>query len=292
MYRRAFCSGATGASFRQRLRAVQVCPKTKRYIDELGLGMRRSSPGKKNGAAAPPQVVPAIFGRRPKVIATATDEWSLPEAHDPEVAFVGRSNVGKSSLLNAVMRTRGLARVSERPGETQSINFYQFGKVPQSISLVDLPGYGFAFAEAERMKQWTHFFMDYLQSRKTLRRVFVLVDSRHGLKESDLQMCSHLDKAKMKYQVGTLCLLIVFFCAHLWPANRRVLVQLVMTKADLLKPDMLGKMAGLINERVASESVMSLVQPMQMVSSVSRRGKEGAGVAKFREHLAQVTGKA
>jgi GTP-binding protein len=124
----------------------------------------------------------------------------LPEATVPEIAFAGRSNVGKSSLLNALTNRKGLARTSNTPGRTQELNFFEVGQ-PLQIRLVDMPGYGFAEAPRDLVKRWKFLVNDYLRGRAVLKRALVLVDSRHGLKPPDREMMEMLDKAAVTYQV-------------------------------------------------------------------------------------------
>jgi GTP-binding protein len=122
----------------------------------------------------------------------------LPDFGQPEIAFVGRSNVGKSSLINAVTHRTTLARVSHTPGRTQQLNFFSLAK---RLILVDMPGYGYAKASKASIKEWNALILLYLQGRPTLSRVYVLVDSRHGLKESDLDMMRMLDTAAVSYRI-------------------------------------------------------------------------------------------
>jgi GTP-binding protein len=122
----------------------------------------------------------------------------LPPADRIEVAFAGRSNVGKSSLLNALVRQNGLARTSNTPGRTQDLNFFEAPDTP--LYLVDMPGYGFAKAPKEKVEAWTALVSDYLRGRATLARVFLLIDSRHGLKPPDLAVMELLDQAAVTYQ--------------------------------------------------------------------------------------------
>ena len=138
----------------------------------------------------------------------------LPEAEAPEVAFAGRSNVGKSSLLNALTNRKGLARTSNTPGRTQELNFFDVGE-PLQLRLVDMPGYGFAEAPKDMVKRWRFLVNDYLRGRTVLKRALVLVDSRHGLKEVDREVMQMLDDAAVSYHI-------------------------VLTKGDKVKPSALG----------------------------------------------------
>ena len=122
----------------------------------------------------------------------------LPLTELNEVAFAGRSNVGKSSLINAVTAQKGLAKTSNAPGRTQQLNYFN---VDDKILLVDLPGYGYAQAPEKLVKQWQKLIMTYLQGRVNLKRVFVLIDSRHGIKKVDEEIMDMLDKAAVTYQI-------------------------------------------------------------------------------------------
>ncbi|MBR1756654.1 MAG: YihA family ribosome biogenesis GTP-binding protein [Alphaproteobacteria bacterium] len=122
----------------------------------------------------------------------------LPEADLDEVAFAGRSNVGKSSLINALFNQKKLAKTSATPGRTQQLNFFNFDN---KLYLVDLPGYGYAQAPEKLVKQWQKVLKDYLRGRPNLRRVFLLIDSRHGIKAEDLEIMKLLDESAVVYQV-------------------------------------------------------------------------------------------
>lgn len=122
----------------------------------------------------------------------------LPEADMQEIAFAGRSNVGKSSLINALTGRKILARTSHTPGRTQQLNFFDLGG---KIYLVDMPGYGYAKVSKKQKKQWDFLIRDYLRGRQTLRCVFLLVDSRHGLKDSDKEIMKMLDETAVSYRI-------------------------------------------------------------------------------------------
>ena len=122
----------------------------------------------------------------------------LPEPALSEIAFAGHSNVGKSSLINALFGRKSLARVSHTPGRTQCLNFFRLGKY---FYIVDMPGYGYAAVSKSKIKVWTQLIHDYLKGRVSLKRVFLLIDSRHGLKTSDLAVMKALDKAAVSYQI-------------------------------------------------------------------------------------------
>ena len=119
----------------------------------------------------------------------------------PEIAFLGRSNVGKSSLLNAITKRSKLAHTSKTPGRTQELNFFSIIIDRPIINIVDMPGYGFAKASKKKIREWTDLSKFYLQNRPNLRRVFLLIDSRHNIKDSDKKIMSMLDDCAVSYQI-------------------------------------------------------------------------------------------
>jgi GTP-binding protein len=173
----------------------------------------------------------------------------LPDPDYPEIAFAGRSNVGKSSLLNALTNRKGLARTSNTPGRTQELNFFDVGQPPQ-VRLVDMPGYGFAEAPKDLVKRWRFLVNDFLRGRAVLRRAFVLIDSRHGLKPVDIEIMEMLDSAAVNYQV-------------------------VMTKADKVKPTELAKTL----EQVRVAAAKQAAAHPQLITTSS---ETSSGIAELR----------
>jgi GTP-binding protein len=151
---------------------------------------------------------------------SAPDLKFLPDADVSEVAFAGRSNVGKSSLINALTGRNTLARTSNTPGRTQELNFFDVGE-PLVFRVVDMPGYGFAKAPKDIVRKWRFLVNDYLRGRPVLKRALVLVDSRHGLKDVDREVMTMLDEAAVSYR-------------------------LVLTKADKIKPTELTRTRDLV----------------------------------------------
>ena len=140
----------------------------------------------------------ALFMEKLTFVRGVVEEAQLPRNRLPEFAFAGRSNVGKSSLINAVTGMPKLARASNTPGRTQELNFFE---QKDRFFIVDLPGYGFAAAPEQKVQVWTRLIHDYLRGRPQLRRVFLLIDSRHGIKTVDENIMKMLDKAAVSYQI-------------------------------------------------------------------------------------------
>jgi len=159
-------------------------------------------------SAAEIEAARVLFAHDAQFIMGAAQIDQLPAPDLPEIAFAGRSNVGKSSLINALVNRSGLARSSSEPGRTREVNFFL---LDGRIRLVDLPGYGFARASKGEAKRFQNLARDYLRGRPNLRRVFLLIDARHGLKPPDAEAMTAFDTAAVSYQV-------------------------VLTKADKLKP--------------------------------------------------------
>ncbi len=141
-----------------------------------------------------------LFAGRVEFLRSAPSLQFLPDPEAPEIAFAGRSNVGKSSLLNALTGRKAIARASVTPGRTQELNFFEVG-TPTQLRLVDMPGYGFAKAPIKVVQQWQRVVRDYLRGRVVLKRTLVLIDSRHGVKDVDREMMKMLDEAAVGYRL-------------------------------------------------------------------------------------------
>jgi GTP-binding protein len=141
-----------------------------------------------------------LFSGPATFLKSAPELKFLPDATVPEIAFAGRSNVGKSSLLNRLTNRASLARTSNTPGRTQELNFFEIGD-PIRLRLVDMPGYGFAKAPKDVARKWRFLVNDYLRGRQVLKRALVLIDSRHGVKEIDREIMKMLDDAAVSYRL-------------------------------------------------------------------------------------------
>lgn len=190
-----------------------------------------------------------LFAGPVTFVKSAPELKFLPNADVPEIAFAGRSNVGKSSLLNALTNRKGLARTSNTPGRTQELNIFDVGE-PVQIRLVDMPGYGFAEAPRDMVRRWRFLVNDYLRGRQVLKRALVLVDSRHGLKEVDRDVMEMLDAAAVSYH-------------------------LVLTKSDKVKAAALGA----IYETTMIEAAR---HPAAHPSIFTTSSETGTGIAELR----------
>lgn len=185
----------------------------------------------------------------------------LPPEGPTEIAFAGRSNVGKSSLINALVAQKGLARTSNTPGRTQELNYF----VPDGYSgaeddlppmaMVDMPGYGYAQAPKEHVDAWTKLVFDYLRGRATLKRVYVLIDSRHGIKKNDDNVLDLLDKAAVSYQI-------------------------VLTKTDKIKEPAVPKLIAETLEKIRK-------RPAAFPEVISTSSEKGKGLDDLREAIAR-----
>ena len=190
-----------------------------------------------------------LFSGRVEFLLSAPQLKFLPEPDVPEIAFCGRSNVGKSSLLNALTGRRAIARTSVTPGRTQELNFFEVGE-PTKFRLVDMPGYGFAKAPVKVVERWKQLVRTYLRGRAVLKRTLVLIDARHGLKPVDLEMMKMLDEAAVGYR-------------------------LVLTKADKIKA---SELAAVLAATEAEARKHPAAYPVVQVTSAEK----GMGIAELR----------
>ncbi len=181
----------------------------------------------------------------------------LPDPDVPEVAFAGRSNVGKSSLLNALTGRKSLARTSVTPGRTQELNFFDVGD-PLAFRLVDMPGYGFAKAPKDMVRKWRFMVNDFLRGRQELKRALVLIDSRHGIKEVDREILEMLDKAAVSYR-------------------------LILTKADKIKATDLASV-------IESTSEEARKRPAAHPDIIATSAEGGLGIAELRAAVIEAIG--
>ncbi len=144
------------------------------------------------------QKAAALFNEPVNFVLSVANLSQLPLSELDEIAFAGRSNVGKSSIINTLFNQKKLAKTSNTPGRTQQLNYFNLNN---KLHLVDLPGYGYAEAPEKLVKQWQSLIFDFLRGRVNLKRVFLLVDSRHGLKKVDKEVMEMLDKAAVTYQI-------------------------------------------------------------------------------------------
>ena len=142
-----------------------------------------------------------VFSGPISFLKSAPELKFLPDPTVAEIAFAGRSNVGKSSLINALTNRTSLARASVTPGRTQELNFFEVGDNPVHFRIVDMPGYGYAKAPLATVKKWRYLINDYLRGRAVLKRAFLLIDSRHGIKAVDTEIMKMMDEAAVSYFV-------------------------------------------------------------------------------------------
>lgn len=185
----------------------------------------------------------------------AADLRQLPADDRPEIAFAGRSNVGKSSLINALLGRKGLARASAEPGRTRELNYFDLGE--GRLWLVDLPGFGYAKVSRSQVEKWTRLTKSYLRGRANLRRVFLLVDSRRGLMSTDTEMMKMLDGAAVPYQI-------------------------VLTKIDKMKPSEVAKLREKISAGLKTHPA---AHPVVRATS----SEKGFGLPELRAEIGQLT---
>jgi GTP-binding protein len=194
-----------------------------------------------------------LFAGQWKFVWASPSIETLPPMGPIEIAFAGRSNVGKSSLINALTGQTTLARTSHTPGRTQELIFFE-GPDNTPLRLVDMPGYGYASAPKTKVASWTTLIHQFLLGRATLARVYVLIDSRHGLKDVDREILTTLDKSAVSYQI-------------------------VLTKADQIKP---GELA----TRIAETEAALAKRPAAFPQVLSTSSRAGAGMAELRAAIA------
>jgi GTP-binding protein len=210
--------------------------------------------------AFPPEAIEAArktFAGPVAFLKSAPTLQFIPDASVPEVAFAGRSNVGKSSLLNALTGRNALARTSNTPGRTQELNFFDVGE-PLAFRLVDMPGYGFAKAPKDMVKKWRFLVNDFLRGRQELKRALVLIDARHGIKDVDREIMEMLDKAAVSYR-------------------------LVLTKADKIKPTELAE----VSARTAEEARK---RPAAHPEILETSSETGLGIPELRAAVIEAIG--
>jgi GTP-binding protein len=192
-----------------------------------------------------------LFGGPSRFLLGVAKLEQLPPEKGVEIAFAGRSNVGKSSLINALTGTRELARASNTPGRTRELNFFD---VNEALTLVDMPGYGYAKASKEDVKRWQAVLKSYLRGRPGLTRAFVLIDSRHGILKADEEMFDLLDEAAVTYQI-------------------------VLTKIDKIKPAELVKVHAKVEAAIKKHAAA-----FPVVHATS--SEKGTGIAELRAEIA------
>ncbi len=190
-----------------------------------------------------------LFAGRVDFLKSAPALKFLPDADAPEIAFAGRSNVGKSSLLNALTGRKSIARASVTPGRTQELNFFEVGE-PTRLRLVDMPGYGFAKAPLKVAENWRRLVRDFLRGRVVLKRTLLLIDARHGVKPVDAEMMTMLDEAAVGYR-------------------------LVLTKADKIKA---SELEAVLASTLAEARKHPAAYPEVLVTSAEK----GMGIAELR----------